>query len=128
MMTFSIHGRNAELIHILEENIKYEDSLITKISVESIKCHHNDISNYIVNNIVKKYKKLFDVFRSFNNNLITYGLHYYNYEFMTSNMTHSFTFYNACKYDHISFVKLLFDEKLSKLKLKKIHEKKNFFL
>lgn len=49
---FVIHSNNSELIHILEENIEliFKDLVIN----ESIKCHHNDIMNYILDNHVEK--------------------------------------------------------------------------
>ena len=45
--TYVIHGRNAEIIHIIEENeIKPDFSCIE----ESIKCHHNEITEYFLIN------------------------------------------------------------------------------
>ena len=50
-----IHGRNAELIHLLESNhiepTEAEEEEPYNICIkESIKCHHNDISKYFINN------------------------------------------------------------------------------
>ena len=58
---YEIHGKNAELIHFLEENKieppnnddKYYD-VYNLCCIESIKCHHNDFMNYIKNNLFKK--------------------------------------------------------------------------
>ena len=45
---YSIHGKNWELIHLLEEcRVRPENGTFIKCLQESIKCHHNDIANYI---------------------------------------------------------------------------------
>ena len=123
---YSIHGKNPEIIHLLEEYHVDIDSNITKkftnILITSIKCHHDDITKYIIDNIIIKYQKIYNVKESFNDNIVTYCIHYYNYEFMPDNLTDSFIIYNLCKYGHISFVKILFDKRLMKLKMKKIHD------
>ena len=52
---YAIHGNNFKIInfleenHILPENLNYEKCL-----KESIKCHHNDISNYIIDNYIEE--------------------------------------------------------------------------
>ena len=52
---YAIHGKNAEIIHILEENkVWNEDPTYKNILFESIKCHHNDVVNYIQNNYLKE--------------------------------------------------------------------------
>ena len=60
-----IHGRNAELIHLLENNQveptvtvvknlkKIEEESYKGCIKESIKCHHNEIANYFINNHLK---------------------------------------------------------------------------
>ena len=56
LFLYSIHGRNAEIIHILEEgkinppsnNIAFYLSCF----IESIKCHHNHFVNYFENNFL----------------------------------------------------------------------------
>ena len=48
---FIIHGKNPELIHILEENkIEPELNNYQICLVESIKCHHNEFAYYFLNN------------------------------------------------------------------------------
>lgn len=48
---YVIHGRNAELIHILKENHVDGQDYIECVE-ESIKCHHNEITDYIINSLV----------------------------------------------------------------------------
>ena len=58
---YSIHGKNSEIIHILEDNhvkilkekeVKSDFSQITyeDCFLEAIKCHHNDVAFYFLNN------------------------------------------------------------------------------
>lgn len=44
----AIHGRNAEIIHILKENdVKLHDNCVVKCLIESLKCHYNELFDYI---------------------------------------------------------------------------------
>ncbi|KAK8843299.1 hypothetical protein M9Y10_025154 [Tritrichomonas musculus] len=53
---YAVHSNSAELIHFLEENNinKTTKQNIEDILIESIKCHHNDISNYIKDNFYEQ--------------------------------------------------------------------------
>ncbi|KAK8844186.1 hypothetical protein M9Y10_024391 [Tritrichomonas musculus] len=47
---YSIHSKNAELIHFIESNgVKPETKTYDDYLIEAIKCHHNDIAEYIQN-------------------------------------------------------------------------------
>ncbi|KAK8881362.1 hypothetical protein M9Y10_004098 [Tritrichomonas musculus] len=57
---YSIHSRNVELFHLLESNkidppnyIEEENSYL-RCLIESIKCHHDDFSEYIENNLIQE--------------------------------------------------------------------------
>lgn len=56
MWLYSIHGRNNEIIHLIEENqgdaMKNEKNNIVLIK-EAIKCNHNEIADYIFNNYIQ---------------------------------------------------------------------------
>lgn len=50
---YAIHSNNAELIHFLEDiHINPPDNSYSVVLAEAIKCHHNDIANYIFNNLL----------------------------------------------------------------------------
>ena len=52
---YTIHSNNPELIHLLEENhIKPIDTTYKECTLEAIKCHHNEIANYLFNNKTEK--------------------------------------------------------------------------
>ena len=49
---YAVHSNNAKIIRFLEEN-KVSHSF-DKVLIESIKCHHNSISNYIKDNFYEQ--------------------------------------------------------------------------
>ena len=113
---YAIHSNNPEIIHLLEENnIKPEKQTFVECLKESIKCHHNNIANYILTNLIDQKVEINE--KNFNENQFAFGFHYHNYEFIQNFFNLQFIFYYACLYDYFSIVKLL-------LKLKKIDLRK----
>ena len=52
-MKYAIHGKNSEMIHILEELIDYSYKYLYDDWIdEAIKCHHNEISDYLITNYI----------------------------------------------------------------------------
>ena len=74
---YAIHSKNAEMINFLE-NVKPEKTNYQQILEESIKCHHNEITYYFLDNYIIEPEKI----RNFQNNIFAYCFHYHNYEFM----------------------------------------------
>lgn len=56
---FVIHSKNAELIHLLEDN--HFELTIDQTLKESIKCHHNDVVNYFLDNYFQNIIDLIDI-------------------------------------------------------------------
>ena len=117
---YSIHSKNAELIHLLEENnvscpLHYE-----KIWFESVKCHHNDIANYIENNIVyserKKSEKnglsrFIKLRAGKGENIIQKSIEYHNYTYIEfKEIVLDEYFYYLCLYHYDKLVELLLKE------------------
>ena len=97
---YAIHSNNPEFIHILENNeIEPDDKTYLKCYEEAIKCHHNDIANYIEANLLKQ-KEI----KNFNEIIANVSFHYYNYLYFPSNFFQSFVFYNLCKYNYTHIV------------------------
>ena len=113
---YAIHSNNAELISILEENhVKPEDETFCQCFIEAIKCHHNEIANYIYDFLLDK-KCLDQSNNQISNNNITNivltSLKYHNYYYLDI-ITDFFTnkdisdndtgrnnvFFTCCKYD-----------------------------
>ena len=111
---YSIHARNADLIHLLEENhVDPEGESYDEYLEEAIKCHHNEIANYIQNNLMKTFDD-FDDFLSFGNvseiafdkEVTSYAFRDCNYEFLPEKPDNPFLFSYACKYNYLNLVKL----------------------
>ena len=97
---YAIHGRNPEIIHILEENgIDPENNDFEKILDESIKCHHNEIAKYIQN-------KYFLINENETEKSLSYGFHYYNYKYIPKQYNKRYFSY-LCQYNYIATVEFL---------------------
>lgn len=103
-----IHSKNAELIHILEENhidpiisvfknhIEIKEISYKGCFKESIKCHHNAIANYFLNNHQQNENE--------NSNEI---IKYYNFAFFQKEGINESIFCHLCNYDYYILVKAL---------------------
>lgn len=111
---YSIHGNNPTIIHLLEENgVKPEDETYAKCLKEAIKCHNNNIVEYIQNNLIDENNKV-----NFRNNLIGHGFHYYNYQILhhySDIKKFIFPLFYACRYDYLQIVELLINNKKAPL-------------
>ena len=95
---YSIHSNNPDLIHILERNeIQFDPKLLFK---ESVKCHHNEIANYIKENYLCNFS-----------DDIEYALKYCNFAFIDQDSNMKDYLYSLCIYDYSIFVDLLMKEK-----------------
>ena len=108
---YAIHSRNAEMIHLIEScqvGPPNKGHLC-----ESIKCHHNEITNYIENNLMtddnddklKKSKKV-----------ISAILKFHNYAYFPSDFENAIEFFYLCAYNYHTLVKLYIMEKSGYLK------------
>ena len=94
---YVIHSKNAELIHLLEENhVLPYDQTYKECFLESIKCHHNDIAFYFQNNFVHNVTQ---------NDIILNSIRYYNFAFMQNNIIDGNLFFYLVQYDY--FILLL---------------------
>ena len=126
---YSIHGNNPELIHLLEENhVIPDDQTFLECLKESIKCHHNDITDYIENNLMSD-KNVIVYNENFFQNKIAYTFRYYNF----CNLQDCINFGNfqllyfcAAKYDYLNIVKILVENKMIDVNYKVILKIKLF--
>ena len=98
---YAIHGKNAEMIHLLEENhVEPEDKTFSDCLLESVKCHHNDIANYIIDNLLVSYRSVNDVVSH------SFMTKYYNYSFFPNefNEKDNSFFLNLVQYDYTATV------------------------
>ncbi|KAK8847256.1 hypothetical protein M9Y10_019842 [Tritrichomonas musculus] len=111
MWIYAIHGRNAEMIRYLEENhISPPDNKYDQILEESIKCHHNDVSNYIIDYLMKEEDLQKNIEKQYYNNLYRYAVESRNYCFFPTNMKYKNMFFYLCEFDYYTLVKLYLEE------------------
>ena len=76
----------------------------------AIKCHHNEIANYIIDNLLeieqKKKKKI-----AFEKEFASYCFLYSNFFFYPTSLDDNYTFLYLCKYHYPYFVRLYLKEK-----------------
>ena len=98
----AIHGKNADIIHILEENsIVLEEKSYEECLKESIKCHHNDIANYIQNQYL---------LNNNSNDIFVNYLKWYNFHFEQNDLIDKSSFCYLCEYDYYIFANFLLKE------------------
>ena len=101
---YAIHGNNEEIIKILEENnIKPNDESYIECYNESIKCHHIDITEYLLKNFLEN--KTDDDFV-----LVSKSIKYSNFLYFPNDLKSIYVFHELCRYHHILFVNYLFKE------------------
>lgn len=120
---YAIHGKNNAIIHLLEDyhvqppNGKYDECL-----AESIKCHHNDISNYIRDNLIvsddieKNGIILKSIFKS------------RNFEMIPDEIKGNEIFFYLCHYNYSKLVKLYIEPKRVKIIQNKLSDTEILYL
>lgn len=98
---YVIHGKNPLIIHFIEENnIFPKNKNYEYVFKESMKCHHNDIANYIQDTYMSNNSSKFDdIYRA--------PLHYSNYNYFPNNLINNLTLFYACKYDLVCLLNLI---------------------
>ena len=103
---YTIHSKNPELIHILEENeIMPEDRTYCVCLTEAIKCHHNNIANYIRFNLLEfKYSE-----QIIGEKITKAGFKYHNYSYFPDNLNNSYVFFCMCEFKYYDFVNIFLE-------------------
>lgn len=100
---YSIHGRNLEIIQFLEKKkIEPDDKSFSECFIEAVKCHHNEIADYIQNKLIVKNHSDHDDF--YISSKIVQCL---NFNFFPNDLNNIYLFYNFCQYNFISFVEIV---------------------
>ena len=105
----TVHSKNAELIHFFEEyfdkgEIKEFKELYGEFFLASIICHHNEITNYLINKCLQnKVENSYDTF--------LLSLEYYNFSFLQKKHMNESSFGPLCLFDYCSPVKTILEEK-----------------
>lgn len=96
---YAIHGGNAEIICILEDNEIQSYYIIEYSFKESVKCYKNDIAHYIQDKFLESTYEYQDCF-----------FEYMNYYFFPNNLN-DHSFFHLCYYEHYSLAKLYLKSK-----------------
>ena len=140
---YAIHGNNAEMIHLLEENqIKPEDTTFNQCYYESIKCNHNNLVMYLSDNCLnneisnKKYSGAFGGKAGYSSEYRMCYQHVddsfvpiiknYNFDLLeNSDLVKLFQI--LCKYEYYQFVDLLLKNEDIDINMKLIYQM-NYFI
>ena len=102
---YVIHSNNAELIHLLEElhiekstTAEEKEKLYIECFKESIKCHHNSIANYFINNYLQSKD-------ANSEETFIQSLEYYNFSFLQNERVNKSSFCHLCHFDYYTIAK-----------------------
>ena len=119
---YVIRGKNADLIHLLEEHaVKMPNESYSIVLKESMKCHHNDISNYFKNNFFNEDDQIYNANDNIKENILSYSFHYHNYSFISDLLDLKYAFCYMCKYNYIKLVELFLKYKKKDINNQIIH-------
>ena len=94
---YAIHSNNSELIYLLEENnVKVPSNSFEVCLLEAIKCHHNEIAEYIQDNLINNFKM--------NEKVLEGSILNYNYLFIPEKLDITNVFFYFCKSRNFNFV------------------------
>lgn len=113
LWSLAIHGKNAEIIIFLKDNVELIKNSYSQLFYESIKCHHIDIANYFIDNFLNE-----DEVHS--QDTFIQNLKYYNFAFLENESIGKSSFCNLCKYNYCAFVDDLLKNKVVDVNKKEI--------
>lgn len=103
---FAIYSENPEIIQILEEKIGKIKDNTDWYYVQAIKCHHNDMANYIRDNyLIIPSDQI--IINRFNEIIFYFSFRFYNFLYIQEITNFICTVFYASKYDYFNLVKLL---------------------
>ncbi|KAK8834772.1 hypothetical protein M9Y10_003628 [Tritrichomonas musculus] len=123
---YAIHGRNPELIHLLEENqIKPEIEINRQKTVsyrevffESIKCNHNEIKKYIEDNYLLN--------ENLSHEAMLKSIMYYDFCFIESSLIGQSSFHDFVRFDYYNIVKIILND--NKIDINAVNDNKTALL
>ena len=112
---YAIHSNNPEIIHFVEENLKISDPFYYRYCLcESIKCHHLEISCYIIDNLIQEQAdetmSYFD-YNEFDWDPSLTSIKYYNYINFPDDLNDQVIIHYLCLFDYSSIIKKGFQTK-----------------
>ena len=105
---YAIHGRNYDIIHLLESEIILDQSSYLYCYEYAVCIYHNELADYIKENLIKDFRIYGDKYTQCY--LDCYFMHH-NYSIIPDDMSHHLLFCYLCKYDYSRIVRNLLEEK-----------------
>ena len=103
---YAIHSNNADVVHFPEDNhVVPEDETYGEVLLESIKCHHNNVANYIKSNLMEEVSDRFECEEK-----IT-SIQNYNYHFFPNDFSQHSVFYALCQTKHYELADIFINSK-----------------
>lgn len=100
---YGIHNNNKDLIHFLVENhIDPADKIYHECYFEAIKCHHNEIAEYIKEKLLKKESE-----NNFKEKATECYFRYFSFPYIPVDFNNKIIILYLCEYDYFPLVKLL---------------------
>lgn len=111
MWFYAIHSCNSELIRYLEDNhVEPPTNNYNYVLRESIKSHHNDVSNYVIYNLIEEENLKKDIENKYHGNLYRYAIEFDNYLFFPTDFKSKNIFLYLCEFNYHTLVKLCLEE------------------
>lgn len=119
---YAIHSNKMELIQLLEENnVSPPKNDFKECLLESIKCHHQNITNYILS-------KYFENISDIKEKILPQAFKFFNFFYQPNENSDFIPFFNSlCKSDYYTIVNALLQSNEIDLNAKRIIKKTLFF-
>lgn len=101
-------------IYLKKKKIKLDDDSYFECFNECIKCHHNEMANYIKNNYIDINKEIKQDYEFFSASIKSYNFAF----FPNEELNNELSFYDFCQYDYITIVENLLMSKNIKINSK----------
>ena len=110
---YAIHSDNSELLvhHIESKEIKPDDVSFEECLKESIKCHHNDIADYIQNNLIDENQTESKNITTLEERVLEISFKNCNYSFFPTNFDQNCVFFYMHQYNFTKAFDLLLESK-----------------
>lgn len=125
---YTIHGNNAEMVHILEDHhvSTIFHGSYSKCLEASIQFHNKAVADYVYDNLIKDKHLFIEEHSSYDENILNYCFHYYNFVCLPDRYCIPFTFYYLCQYNYYNLVVMFLEKNTVDLN-HKIHSITFFF-
>ena len=107
---FGIHSNNSILIvHHIEGKIVFSDKIAyERIFIEAIKCHHNEIANYIDENLIRtRSGRVFEI-----------TCKYYNYNYFPNEFKTDQDFFELYRCNHFKIINFILEKEKENIESK----------